>query len=66
MVEGPDDRDVLLSLGAHPDLTIFVVVAMTNRPGHSPNEASNNVIYNFFENFLKCSVFARSTVDCHL
>tara|TARA_B100001750_G_scaffold244299_2_gene261326 strand:- start:4130 stop:4828 length:699 start_codon:yes stop_codon:yes gene_type:complete len=32
MVEGPDDRDVLLSLGAHPDLTIFVVVAMTNRP----------------------------------
>jgi len=27
-------------------------VAMTNRPDHSPNEASNNVIYNFFENFL--------------
>ena len=28
-------------------------VAMTNRPGHSPNEQSNNIIYNFFENFLK-------------
>ncbi|SVC70196.1 uncharacterized protein METZ01_LOCUS323050, partial [marine metagenome] len=28
-------------------------VAMTNRPDHSPNEASNNVIYNFFEHFLK-------------
>ena len=28
-------------------------VAMTNRPGHSPNKQSNNNIYNFFENFLK-------------
>ena len=28
-------------------------VAMTNRPGHSPNGQSNNDIYNFFENFLK-------------
>jgi dienelactone hydrolase len=28
-------------------------VAMTNRPDHSPNEESNNAIYNFFENFLK-------------
>ena len=28
-------------------------VAMTNRPDHSPNEESNNVIYNFFENFLR-------------
>ena len=28
-------------------------VAMTNRPDHSPNEKSNNVICNFFENFLK-------------
>jgi len=28
-------------------------VAMTNRPEHSPNEESNAVIYNFFENFLK-------------
>jgi hypothetical protein len=28
-------------------------VAMTNRPGHSPNGQSNNIIYNFFENSLK-------------
>ena len=28
-------------------------VAMTNRPDHSPNEKSNHVICNFFENFLK-------------
>ena len=28
-------------------------VGMTNRPDHSPNEKSNRVIYNFFENFLK-------------
>ena len=28
-------------------------VGMTNRPDHSPNEKSNLVIYNFFENFLK-------------
>ena len=28
-------------------------VAMTNRPGHSPNEQSNNIIYNFFENSLR-------------
>ena len=28
-------------------------VAMTNRPDHSPNEKSNRVICNFFENFLK-------------
>jgi hypothetical protein len=28
-------------------------VAMTNRPGHSPNWQSNNIIYNFFENSLK-------------
>ena len=28
-------------------------VAMTNRPDHSPNEQSNSVICNFFENFLK-------------
>ena len=32
MVEGPDDRDVLLALGAHEELTIFAVVAMANRP----------------------------------
>jgi len=28
-------------------------VAMTNRSDHSPNEKSNNHIYNFLENFLK-------------
>ncbi len=28
-------------------------VGMTNRPDHSPNEKSNRVICNFFENFLK-------------
>ena len=28
-------------------------VAMTNRPEHSPNEQSNEVIYRFFEHFLK-------------
>ncbi len=28
-------------------------VAMTNRPKHSPNEASNAVIYAFFEHFLE-------------
>ena len=28
-------------------------VAMTNRPGHSPNEQSNNILYNFLENVLK-------------
>jgi dienelactone hydrolase len=28
-------------------------VAMTNRPEHAPNEDSNEVIYRFFEHFLK-------------
>ena len=28
-------------------------VAMTNRPDHSPNEQSNNLLYNFLENVLK-------------
>ena len=28
-------------------------VAMTNRPDHSPNDDSNEVIYSFFEHFLK-------------
>lgn len=28
-------------------------VAMTNRPDHSPNDTSNEVIYAFFEHFLK-------------
>lgn len=28
-------------------------VAMTNRPDHSPNEHSNEMIYQFFERFLK-------------
>jgi dienelactone hydrolase len=28
-------------------------VAMTNRPDHSPNDESNEVIYAFFEHFLK-------------
>jgi len=28
-------------------------VAMTNRPDHSPNEQSNNILYNFLENVLK-------------
>ncbi len=28
-------------------------VAMTNRPDHSPNDESNEVIYSFFEHFLK-------------
>lgn len=31
-------------------------VAMTNRPEHSPNEESNEVIYLFFEHFLKPDV----------
>lgn len=31
-------------------------VGMTNRPDHSPNEDSNEVIYLFFEHFLKDSV----------
>jgi len=31
-------------------------VAMTNRPEHSPNKESNEVIYLFFEHFLKNSV----------
>lgn len=31
-------------------------VAMTNRPEHSPNEDSNEVIYLFFEHFLKPDV----------
>ena len=26
---------------------------MTNRPDHSPNEESSEVIYSFFEHFLK-------------
>lgn len=28
-------------------------VAMTNRPGHSPTEESNEQLYLFFEYFLK-------------
>ncbi len=28
-------------------------VAMTNRPEHSPNEASNEIVYSFFEWYLK-------------
>ena len=28
-------------------------VAMTNRPDHSPNDESNEIIYSFFEHFLK-------------
>jgi hypothetical protein len=31
-------------------------VAMTNRPGHSPTEESNNVIYNFFVHVLQPAV----------
>ena len=32
-------------------------VAMTNRPDHPPNEDSNEVLYSFFEHFLKpCGV----------
>ena len=27
-------------------------VAMTNRPGHSPTEESNEAMYRFFEHFL--------------
>ena len=30
-------------------------VAMTNRPDHSPNDESNEVIYSFFEHFLNSS-----------
>lgn len=30
-------------------------VGMTNRPEHSPNEESNDVIYRFFEHFLQTS-----------
>jgi dienelactone hydrolase len=30
-------------------------VAMTNRPDHSPNHDSNEIIYSFFEHFLKPS-----------
>ena len=32
LVEGLDDRDLLLALGAHDELTLFSVVALTNRP----------------------------------
>lgn len=32
LVEGPDDREVLLTLGAHDELTLFTIVAMVNRP----------------------------------
>jgi hypothetical protein len=28
-------------------------VAMSNRPDHSPNEQSNNILYKFLENVLK-------------
>lgn len=33
--------------------------AMTNRPAHSPTEESNEVIYRFFEHFLKPGAAAR-------
>ncbi|MCB9658674.1 MAG: hypothetical protein H6726_13575 [Sandaracinaceae bacterium] len=32
LVEGTDDRELLLTLGAHDELALFVVVAMANRP----------------------------------
>lgn len=31
-VEGPNDREVLLTLGAHDELTLFAIVAILNRP----------------------------------
>jgi hypothetical protein len=34
-------------------------VAMTNRPAHSPTEEANEVLYRFFEHFLKPSAAAR-------
>jgi hypothetical protein len=29
------------------------LVGMTNRPAHSPDEAANNVVWAFFEHFLR-------------
>lgn len=38
LVEGPDDRDVLLTLGAHDELTLFAIVALMNRPDMSERD----------------------------
>lgn len=38
MVEGPDDRDVLLTLGACEELTLFAIVAILNRPDFSERD----------------------------
>jgi len=38
MVEGTDDRDVLLTLGAHDELTLFAIVAVMNRPDFSERD----------------------------
>lgn len=32
LVEGTDDRGILLTLGAHDELSLFAIVALTNRP----------------------------------
>ena len=46
-------REVHHSIAVNRLLGFEHRVAMTNRPDHSPNEASNEVIYAFFEYFLK-------------
>ncbi len=38
LLEGPDDREVLLTLGAHDELTLFAIVAMLNRPDMSERD----------------------------
>lgn len=38
LVEGPDDREVLLTLGGHDELTLFAIVAMMNRPDLSERD----------------------------
>ncbi len=38
LVEGPDDREVLLTLGAHDELALFAIVAMVNRPDLSERD----------------------------
>lgn len=53
--EDPVDRWVPLNhaIGVNRILGYENRVAMTNRPDHSPNKDSNEVIYLFFEHFLK-------------
>lgn len=53
--EDPPERWVALnhSVAVNRLLGYHDRVAMTNRPEHSPDEASNEVVYQFFEYFLK-------------